>query len=408
MNDVFQKSGAAGLPAPSQAVSPAAPGQKTASGSGEDRLLAILDGYFPNPDRLRGDDCAVLAAEGPRVVSSDVFFEDVHFRRAYFSLEETGHKALAVNISDIAAMGAKPLRFSLGLGLPPDMDAAQFGQLCAGMAALARQYDITLIGGDLSAADKLLLSITIEGGCWPEIADASAGAADETARAASQKASRQAVGQAAQQAAHQAVRQAIRRAASHAKKDTAAHGPHTGFLRRGAAQPGDAVFYSGSIGLARAGLNALETLQHTARSQWPEACAAHLTPAPRVEDGRAIALLAARSGQPQRFGLMDVSDGLARDLPRLTGGRGVEIYSAAVPLPQEAVRYARLTGRDPLRECLLGGEDYALAGTCPPFAVEPLRELLPHLVFFGQVTDAPGLSIDGEPFQASGFDHFGA
>ena len=92
------------------------------SRASEDSILACLARHFPatHPSLLlgRGDDCAVLKAGTPLCVSSDLFLEDVHFRRSYFTPEEIGHKALAVNVSDIAACGGRPLAFTLALGLP--------------------------------------------------------------------------------------------------------------------------------------------------------------------------------------------------------------------------------------------------------------------------------------------------
>ena len=95
------------------------------SRASEDSILACLARHFPatHPSLLlgRGDDCAVLKAGTPLCVSSDLFLEDVHFRRSYFTPEEIGHKALAVNVSDIAACGGRPLAFTLALGLPDDV-----------------------------------------------------------------------------------------------------------------------------------------------------------------------------------------------------------------------------------------------------------------------------------------------
>ena len=101
----------------------------------EDHILARIASHFPNegPDVLlgRGDDCAVLGVSGPLCVSTDLFMEDVHFRRSYFTPEDIGWKALAVNLSDLAADGARPMGFTVGLSLPPDADMALVDGLCA-------------------------------------------------------------------------------------------------------------------------------------------------------------------------------------------------------------------------------------------------------------------------------------
>lgn len=81
----------------------------------------------------RGDDCAVLGVSGPLCVSTDLFMEDVHFRRSYFTPEGYRLEGLAVNLSDLAADGARPMGFTVGLSLPPDADMALVDGLCAGM-----------------------------------------------------------------------------------------------------------------------------------------------------------------------------------------------------------------------------------------------------------------------------------
>ena len=137
------------------------------SRASEDSILACLARHFPatHPSLLlgRGDDCAVLKAGTPLCVSSDLFLEDVHFRRSYFTPEEIGHKALAVNVSDIAACGGRPLAFTLALGLPDDVDALWLDRFFSGMAALAQEQRLALAGGDLSRSPFLHVSITIWG-----------------------------------------------------------------------------------------------------------------------------------------------------------------------------------------------------------------------------------------------------
>lgn len=133
----------------------------------EDGILGLLARHFPatHPSLLlgRGDDCAILRAGRPLCVSSDSFLEDIHFRRAYFTPEDTGYKALAVNVSDIAACGGRPLGFSLCLGLPAWADAAWLDAFFAGMAGLAQERQMVLAGGDLSRCERLHISVTVWG-----------------------------------------------------------------------------------------------------------------------------------------------------------------------------------------------------------------------------------------------------
>lgn len=330
----------------------------------EDHILQLLARSFPDGGSSlllgRGDDCAVLRVAGPLCVSSDLFLEDVHFRSAYFTPGETGHKALAVNISDVAAMGGRPLGFTLALGLPEHIDVPWLEEFFIGMATLARRHRMVLAGGDLARSDKLHICITV----WGET---SAGPGR----------------------------------------------PQGNFLTRGGALPGDALFLVGAPGLARVGLAVLEEMGREAIALWPEACAAHLTPTPLVDAGLILSRAAHNSRPPA---LMDVSDGLARDLPRLlgiTGERsgpplGAEVLFPETAVPPEAARHARLHGRDPVEEAWIGGEDYALLGACAPPLMSALRAALPGLLHLGAVTDAGVVLRNGRPVNHEGFDHFGA
>lgn len=324
----------------------------------EDHVLARIAAHFPNegPDVLlgRGDDCAVLGVGGPLCVSTDLFMEDVHFRRAYFTPEDIGWKALAVNLSDLAASGARPVGFTVGLALPPDADMAFVDGLCAGMAELAAEAGAPLVGGDLSRAEKTHLCVTVFG------------QAEKT-------------------------------------------------LLRGEAQPGDVIFLIGRIGLARTGLMLLEEGGRDALADWPVPCNAHLRPLPRLKEGMRLSRLAAdlirESHDPGagRLALMDLSDGLARDLPRLVGpGKGADIR---LPLPHpDILRFMRGRGEaDPVaagrRHAFLGGEDYALIGTCAPEAASLVMVANAETTLLGTVTDDGVIRVDGAP-ASGGFDHF--
>ncbi len=111
-----------------------------------------------------GDDCAVLApSRGALCVTTDALVEDVHFTRAHFSPEDIGHKALAVNLSDLAAMGATPRWFLCALALPRDFPERDLRRMARGMSALARQQRISLVGGNFTSARELSITITAAG-----------------------------------------------------------------------------------------------------------------------------------------------------------------------------------------------------------------------------------------------------
>lgn len=322
----------------------------------EDEFLALVDAAFArdHPHMLlgRGDDCALLRCPARLTMTTDLFLEDVHFRRSYFTPQEIGHKALAVNLSDLAAMGSRPLGFSLGLAAPAELDTAFIAGLLGGMAALARRFDTALTGGDVSRCATLSLSIT----AWGE--------------------------------------------------------PGPAVLRRGRAEPGDMLFTVGPVGLARAGLLALEARGRDAAAEFPEACAAHLMPEPLVDQGLALAELAGQGAAVR--GAMDVSDGLAIDLPRFlsrTGGQGLNDAPLGADLDPaephaEVLRFCAASGEDPALFALAGGEDYALLGAAAPGAMDAVLAALPGAAVLGRVTAEPGLRLRGRPLRAKGYDHF--
>ena len=169
------------------------------------------------------------------------------------------------------------------------------------------------------------------------------------------------------------------------------------------------------------GLKALEAQGRAALDLWPAACAAHLHPEPQVDAG----LMLARAGFNARPpALMDVSDGIMRDLPRLLGltgelsaagqvsrgSLGAEIMLARGQLHPEVVGYAETNGKNPVHEALLGGEDYALLGSCAPDMLPPLHAAIPRLTSIGVVTAGGGIVCNNEPLdtlaEMRGFDHF--
>ncbi len=322
----------------------------------EDHILSCLWTHFSQnaPQLLvpNGDDCAVLHDMGPLCVSTDLFIEDVHFRSSYFSMQDIGHKALAVNLSDLAACGAKPVGFTLGLAMPPSVEMQSLDALFLGMAELAKEHDVPLIGGDISKADKVHLCITVFG-----ISEAPKGA-----------------------------------------------------LLRGNAKAGDMLFVLGQVGLARVGLERLEREGVSACARFPESCRAHLRPKPRVREGLKLAALANRNNVS--LSLMDLSDGLARDLPRLVGpGLGAEIHLNGLHAAQhpEVVRHTQEYGIDPIWFAFQGGEDYALLGVCPSGQGAALMAVAPEAIILGSLIPVkdhePRWLCNGMPM-SGGFDHF--
>lgn len=118
-----------------------------------------------------GDDCCATTLPAGEVLltTTDLLIEEIHFRRAWTDLFALGRKAVAVNVSDIAAMGGTPRTLSLGLGLPADLNPDEFDQLIAGILSAAREYGAVLSGGDTCRSPGgLMISVTVQGSIKPE------------------------------------------------------------------------------------------------------------------------------------------------------------------------------------------------------------------------------------------------
>lgn len=300
-----------------------------------------------------GDDAALLSIGGTAVVTQDLLVEGVHFRRATTGARDLGHKALAVNLSDIAAMGAEPVAATVGLCLPPGgLSADEADDLYAGMEALAERHGVTVAGGDVTGGPALVLAVA-----------------------------------------------AVGRAAAGVPP-----------VRRSGGQPGDVLCVTGALGASAAGLLLLERpdLARAVPSGVAERLrAAHLRPEPRVEAGLALARAGARA-------MLDVSDGLALDggrLARASGARAV-IELDALPVAEGVAGVAAAAGEDALLLAASGGEDYELLAALPPGAVEEARRALGvPLTAVGRLeAGAPGLvALDagGAPvaLAARGWEH---
>jgi thiamine-monophosphate kinase len=129
------------------------------------RAFQAAGGALSGPGVLLGpgDDAAVLAGGAPLAVTTDALMENVHFRRDWSSWEQVGHKALAVNLSDLAAMGARPLAFTCAVGLPATFGVADLEALARGMGALASRSGAILVGGNFTAAGEISITITAFG-----------------------------------------------------------------------------------------------------------------------------------------------------------------------------------------------------------------------------------------------------
>ena len=111
-----------------------------------------------------GDDCAwVDHSAGSSLITADLLIEGIHFERRWTSLYALGHKSLAVNLSDIAAMGGVPAYAILSLGIPGTFDSKQIDEFYRGFNTLAKKYRVALVGGDTNVAESLIISVCLIG-----------------------------------------------------------------------------------------------------------------------------------------------------------------------------------------------------------------------------------------------------
>ena len=266
-----------------------------------ERLRAIVPGGGAGVVLGIGDDTAVLQPGALVLATCDVQVEGVHFTRELCTPADVGWRALAVNMSDIAAMGGVPRYALVSLLIPSSAGPAALEDLYAGMGDLARLHDVAVVGGNVSATSgPLAVDVTLLGD------------------------------------AERAV------------------------LRRGA-RPGDGVWMTGHAGRAAAGrfLLAHAGTAVTARETLE---AAYRRPVPRVAAGQALGNLA---GSGLVTAMIDTSDGTESDLLHLADASrvGVRLDAARMPVPRGLPEAARAAGVPVETWTLGGGEDYELLFT---------------------------------------------
>ncbi|MDQ3514065.1 MAG: thiamine-phosphate kinase [Chloroflexota bacterium] len=311
-----------------------------------------------------GDDAAVWQPPDPGaiVISTDAMVEGVHFRLdpGWSTWADTGHKALAVNLSDLAAMGARPRLAVVTVALRGDEAVEDVTSAYTALGDLAAAAGCLVAGGDIVAAPVVSWHVTVIGQAGP-----------------------------------------------------------AGVLRRDGARPGDLIAVSGTLGASAAGFQILngdpDDPRRTA-STAPLLLEAHRRPRPRLALGAALAERGATAA-------MDLSDGLLGDLPKILVASevGADIEVARIPVAA-AVRALFPGSWSEL--ALRGGEDYELLFTMRPDdfpAIEAAaREIGNPVTVIGRIVarstgepaDAPRLrlrDLDGSWRDVSGgaFDHFG-
>jgi thiamine-monophosphate kinase len=301
-----------------------------------------------------GDDCAVLPPDR-YALSTDVLAEGVDFHRGWAPPEALGHKALAANLSDLAACGASPRFLFLTLGIPRDLEDAWVEGLARGMRDLAAREGLGLAGGDLSAsASGLFLSLTVLG-------------SQESAP-----------------------------------------------LLRSGGRPGDLLFVGGPLGGARAGLglflggrSLVEFSQKNQGRDEDGLMHRFFSPPTQTALGRFLA------SEGLATCAMDISDGLAADLRKLgaSSNCGAEVDLLTLPL-EPGLQDLAPAGETAHRCALRGGEDQVLLFAAAPAAARRMMETPCPVFPVGRLTPPEeGFTLllsDGKrvELELGGYDHF--
>ncbi|HMM19988.1 MAG TPA: thiamine-phosphate kinase [Selenomonadales bacterium] len=322
---------------------------------GEFGLIDLIrEGTIVNPENIIvgiGDDAAVYLP-GHRqlgLLTTDMLVETVHFDLTKTTLWQLGYRAIAVNLSDIAAMGGNPRHAVVSIGLPRQFSVEQVVELYQGMKEICHEFGVNIIGGDTVASPRgMVINVAVVGEVEP-----------------------------------------------------------VNLLRRSGAKAGDLVVVTGTLGDSACGLDLL------LRPGWEEyefawpLVTAHLTPRPRVSIGRKLAGWGATSCDDISDGLASEAHELAK-----ASQVGIRLYEERVPLSADLLQAADLLGKAALDYALYGGEDFELVFTIPPeISAELLAAELPFTVV-GEVTEpAAGVVLVGRDGQAvlleaKGYNHF--
>jgi thiamine-monophosphate kinase len=314
---------------------------------GEHALLERLRRLVRNPPPWItlgiGDDAAIVEPDRGTLtaISTDALIEDVHFRRSWTGPGAIGHKALAVALSDLAAMGAAPRASLLSLALPAGFPVEEFDELIQGFAALASSSSAALVGGNIARSPgPLVLDVTVMG--------------------------------------------SVRRRR---------------WLTRAGARAGDELFVTGSLGAAAAGLAMLESAVDSSALDEPEreCIARYERPEPRLRMGLVIARNRAATAA------IDLSDGLADGARQIAAASrcGVVIEAGRVPMHPGVGRWAQRSAADPLPLALSGGEDYELLFAVSPrqrraFEAAAKKGGKPAVTRVGRLSREPGAWLERE------------
>jgi thiamine-monophosphate kinase len=300
-----------------------------------------------------GDDCAVLPKDNQTdlVITTDLLVEDVDFRFKWATPEFLGHKSLAVSLSDVAAMGAKPVWAMLSIGIPASVWKTDFlEKFYEGWFALAKKFNVELVGGDVSKMpDKIVIDSIVAG----EVTKGKA-------------------------------------------------------VLRSGSKAGDLIFVTGELGGASAGLKMLENGERYEKSDYKNLLLRQLQPNPQTVIGQII------GAGNLATAMIDLSDGLSSDLAHLCRGSnvGAKIYADKIPFDKQLNSITK-SFAEKLDYVLNGGEDFELLFTANPKKKIQIENELKNSRFscIGKIT-ATGKLVEIisddkiEVLESKGFRHF--
>ena len=324
---------------------------------GERGLIQRIRDRFPAPAGALqigiGDDAAVTAGVRGEfdVLTTDALVEGVHFDLRYSSFADVGYKALAVNVSDIAAMGATPRLALLSLILPDRLTIADVDSLLDGFSRMADEAGVVLAGGNITRTPGPL-TVTAVG-----------------------------------------------------------HVRHRRVLTRGGGKIGDLLYVTGAVGAAAAGLGMLRaSAQAPEDADTAALVERHRRPVPRLRVGALLGRTrSATACMDLSDGLADAVSQLAQ-----ASGTGAVIDAEALPVPAAARRWFESQGHDTVQAALSGGDDYELLFSVSPRAGGRLRTVIRQargvpVTRIGELTASPAILVKRdaatEPMPA-GFTHF--
>ncbi len=301
-----------------------------------------------------GDDCCEVTAPGSFLISTDTLVNSVHFDVSFHPPHLLGRKSIAVNLSDIAAMGGQPRYVLLSLCLPEKLEWDWISRWLDGALEILQEYDCVLIGGDTVKGRELVLTVTVLG---------------------------EPVG--------------------------------SGAVYRDGAKEGDTVWVSGSLGTAGGGLALLEHNKFQPDSldlsSWDALLSGHLNPVPRIDLGMELA----QSGL--LTAMQDISDGLATDLAHLCQASGVSaiIYGEKLPFLPELSTAAEALHLKLEDLILRSGEDYQLVFTVQKEKEDELVRLMrkskKEIFRIGEIRSGEGVFLDNgdsiEDISFQGYEH---